>query len=85
MKLNEVFKKTKRYISLPEAATEEERPNAKKASKPIVPQGLLKKCNVCKAAIIAEDAKRDYYITELLDNSCRFISRLNMENLKPTP
>jgi len=62
MKLNEVFKKTKRYISLPEAATEEERPNAKKASKPIVPQGLLKKCNVCKAAIIAEDAKRDYYI-----------------------
>ena len=43
MKLNEVFKKTKRYISLPEAATEEERPNAKKASKPIVPQGLLKK------------------------------------------
>lgn len=62
MKLNEVFKKTKRYISLPEAATEVERPNAKKASKPIVPQGLLKKCNVCKAAIIAEDAKRDYYI-----------------------
>lgn len=62
MKLNEVFKKTKRYISLPEAATEEERPNVKKASKPIVPQGLLKKCNVCKAAIIAEDAKRDYYI-----------------------
>ena len=27
-----------------------------------MPQGLLKKCNVCKAAIIAEDAKRDYYI-----------------------
>lgn len=62
MKLNEVFKKTKRYIALPEAATEEERSNAKKASKPIVPHGLLKKCNVCKAAIIAEDAKRDYYI-----------------------
>jgi hypothetical protein len=30
-------------------------------------------------------AKRDYYITKLLDNSCRFISRLNMKNLKPTP
>ena len=29
-------------------------------------------------------AKRDYYIIELLDNSCRFISRLNMGNLKPT-
>ncbi|XBI99007.1 hypothetical protein VPH35_019170 [Triticum aestivum] len=29
--------------------------------------------------------KRDYYITELLNNSYRFISRPNMESLKPTP
>lgn len=31
-------------------------------SKPEVPKGLLKKCNVCKAAIIAEDVKNGYYI-----------------------
>ena len=29
--------------------------------------------------------KRDYYITELLNDSYRFISRSNMENLKTTP
>ena len=32
------------------------------ASKPEVPEGLLRKCNKCGAAIIAEDVKRDYYI-----------------------
>ena len=29
--------------------------------------------------------KRDYYITKLLNDSYRFISRSNMENLKTTP
>ena len=30
--------------------------------KPEVPEGLLRKCNNCKAAIIAEDVRRGYYI-----------------------
>ena len=33
-----------------------------KSSGPVIPEGLLKKCNFCKSAIIAEDAKRDFYI-----------------------
>lgn len=52
MKLKNMFKKTggKNYISLNEGR------------KPEVPEGLLRKCNNCKAAIIAEDVKRGYYI-----------------------
>lgn len=51
MKLKEMFKKTSRksYISL-------------KESRPEVPEGLLKKCNKCGAAIITEDVKNGYYI-----------------------
>lgn len=33
-----------------------------KSTGPVIPEGLLKKCNFCKSAIIAEDAKRDFYI-----------------------
>lgn len=56
MKLDNVFKKTRRlssgrkgYISL-------------NSAKPEVPEGLLRKCNKCGSAIIAEDVKSDYYI-----------------------
>lgn len=55
MKLENMFKKTravsgrKGYISLRER-------------RPEVPQGLLRKCNKCGSAIIAEDVKRGYYI-----------------------
>ena len=52
MNLKEMFKKTSRrphYISL-------------NSGKPGVPEGLLKKCNKCGAAIIAEDVKNGYYI-----------------------
>ena len=50
MKLKNMFKKTggKNYISLTEGR------------KPEVPEGLLRKCNNCKAAIIAEDVRRGY-------------------------
>lgn len=52
MKLKNMFKKTggKNYISLTEGR------------KPEVPEGLLRKCNNCKAAIIAEDVRNGYYI-----------------------
>lgn len=55
MKLENMFKKTrsissrKAYIPLRE-------------SRPEVPEGLLRKCNKCGSAIIAEDVKRGYYI-----------------------
>ena len=55
MKLENMFKKTKSasgrkgYISLRER-------------RPEVPEGLLRKCNKCGSAIIAEDVKRGYYI-----------------------
>ncbi len=55
MKLDNMFKKTK-YSTLKrnDYKTESVRPE--------VPEGLLKKCNKCGAAIIAEDAKKDGYI-----------------------
>ena len=55
MKLDNMFKKTK-YSTLrrSEYRTETVRPE--------VPEGLLRKCNKCGAAIIAEDVKKDAYI-----------------------
>ena len=55
MKLDNMFKKTK-YSTLKrnEYRTETVRPE--------VPEGLLRKCNKCGAAIIAEDVKKDGYI-----------------------
>lgn len=55
MKLENMFKKTKLasskkgYITL-------------KDTRPEVPQGLLKQCNKCGSAIIAQDVKEAYYI-----------------------
>ena len=52
MKLQNMFKKTssrQHYIAL-------------KNARPEVPQGLMRKCNKCGAAIIAEDVKNGYYI-----------------------
>lgn len=55
MKLDNMFKKTnpssdkKSYITLGKSG-------------PMVPEGLLRKCNKCGSAIIAEDVKRDFYI-----------------------
>ena len=55
MKLDNVFKKRK--IEQEELVSEQS-----VSEGPKIPAGLLKKCNHCKAAIIAEDVKRDYYI-----------------------
>ena len=41
---------------------QQEPSDAEKSTGPVIPEGLLKKCNFCKSAIIAEDAKRDFYI-----------------------
>lgn len=38
---------------------------------PEVPEGLLKKCNVCKSAILTEDVKNGYYICPKCQNYFR--------------
>lgn len=55
MKLDNMFKKNR----LPES-----RKTVRKrgAACPEVPEGLLKKCNMCKSAILAEETKQGYYI-----------------------
>ena len=55
MKLDNMFKKT-RIVSRIQSHS------AVRASRPEVPEGLLRKCNKCGAAIIAEDVKQEYYI-----------------------
>ena len=55
MKLDNMFKKTK-YSTLRRSEYKTE------TTRPEVPEGLLRKCNKCGAAIIAEDVKKDAYI-----------------------
>lgn len=55
MKLENMFKKTK-IISRIQSHSSAHGP------RPEVPEGLLRKCNKCGAAIIAEEVKRDGYI-----------------------
>ena len=55
MKLDNMFKKT-RIISRIQSH------NAARAPRPEVPEGLLRKCNKCGAAIITEDVEKGYYI-----------------------
>lgn len=68
MKLSNMFKKTNRknYISLNEAAA-----HSVHGSAPEVPEGLLKKCNACKSAILTEDVKNGYYICPKCGNYFR--------------
>ena len=54
MKLDNMFKKT-RIVSRIQSH------NAARASRPEVPEGLLRKCNKCSAAIITEDVKQNHY------------------------
>ena len=65
MKLSNMFKKTSRrgYISLGEGKPAHMAPE--------VPEGLLKKCNVCKSAILTEDVKKGYYICPKCQNYFR--------------
>ena len=60
-----MFKKTSRrgYISLGEGKPAHMAPE--------VPEGLLKKCNVCKSAILTEDVKKGYYICPKCQNYFR--------------
>lgn len=70
MKLSNMFKKPnqKNYISL-----------KKNTSAPEIPEGLWKKCNACKSAIMDEDVRNGYYICP----KCGHYFRVNaMERIK---
>ncbi|XCP86251.1 acetyl-CoA carboxylase carboxyltransferase subunit alpha [Roseburia hominis] len=81
MKLANMFKKTNRknYISLTGeqetyAQKEEEGAEGVGAGNemlPEVPEGLLRKCNACKAAILTDDVKKGYYICPKCHNYFR--------------
>ncbi len=53
MKLDNVFKKK---------INQQEIIDENGSTGPVIPDGLLRKCNFCKAAIIAEDARQGFYI-----------------------
>lgn len=55
MKLENMFKKTK-------ISSRSQTHGFGRSSRPEVPEGLLRKCNKCGGAIIAEDVKAGYYI-----------------------
>ena len=45
--------------------------SGKRMTSPKVPEGILKKCNACKAAIFTEDVKKGYYICPKCGNYFR--------------
>ena len=61
MRLQNMFKKTK-YISLTEVSeANDHKMYEQPEAGPEVPEGLLKKCNHCKSAILADDVKKGHY------------------------
>ena len=61
MKLGNMFKKTnqKNYITLTNRKANVQ--NSGEAS-PEVPEGLMRKCNTCRAVVLAESIIRNHYI-----------------------
>lgn len=76
MKLQNMFKKTN-YISVTNLPEEEIRSPLK--IQPEVPLGLLKKCNHCKAAIIAEEVRAASYICTKCHGYFRMDARKRIE------
>ena len=71
MKLSDMFKK-------PNQRNYEVK--IKSSSSPEIPEGLWKKCNACKAAIMTEDVKSGYYICPKCGHYFRIgaMERINM-------
>ncbi|MDE6701085.1 MAG: acetyl-CoA carboxylase, carboxyltransferase subunit beta [Acetatifactor sp.] len=61
MKSNHLFKKTAKYIPIGERVE----------SVPEVPEGLLRRCNACKAAVFVEEVKGNSYICPRCNNYFR--------------
>lgn len=70
MKFQHMFKRT---VKEPEKSAGYERPE--------VPEGLLKKCNACKAAVFVEEVKSNYYICPHCGNYFRVHARRRVEML----
>ena len=71
MKLDNVFKKTRIAVGRKNYITFTRRPE--------VPEGLLRKCNKCGGAIIAEDVKKDHYISPKCGGYFRVHARRRIE------
>ena len=71
MKLDDVFKKTRIAVGRKNYITFTRRPE--------VPEGLLRKCNKCGGAIIAEDVKKDHYICPKCGGYFRVHARRRIE------
>ena len=71
MKLDNVFKKTRITVGRKNYITFTRRPE--------VPEGLLRKCNKCGGAIIAEDVKKDHYICPKCGGYFRVHARRRIE------
>ena len=71
MKLDNVFKKTRIAVGRKNYITFTRRPE--------VPEGLLRKCNKCGGAIIAEDVKKGYYICPKCGGYFRVHARRRIE------
>ena len=71
MKLDNVFKKTRIAVGRKNYITFTRRPE--------VPEGLLRKCNKCGGAIIAEDVKKDHYICPKCGGYFRVHARRRIE------
>lgn len=71
MKLDNVFKKTRIAVGRKNYITFTRRPE--------VPEGLLRKCNKCGGAIIAEDVKGDHYICPKCGGYFRVHARRRIE------
>ena len=71
MKLENVFKKTRIAVGRKNYITFTRRPE--------VPEGLLRKCNKCGGAIIAEDVKKDHYICPKCGGYFRVHARRRIE------
>ena len=61
MNLKEVFQKRKNHLAV-KKLSKEINECGRTDGKPEVPDGLLKKCNFCKAAILAEEVRQNNYI-----------------------
>ena len=72
MQLKNVFKKTQGILVKERAMMENEKT-------PEVPEGLLKKCNVCKAAIYTEDVINGNYVCPKCGNYFRMDARSRIE------
>lgn len=71
MKLDNVFKKTRIAVGRKNYITFTRRPE--------VPEGLLRKCDKCGGAIIAEDVKKDHYICPKCGGYFRVHARRRIE------